>query len=221
MIKFEEVTKQFFITRSRFVVALKNINVAIEKGEFVSIVGPSGSGKSTLLALAGLLDKQTSGEIYLNGVKTSLLKDNQRTFMRYDLCGFLFQFASLTPAVPVLENVMLPMLLRGEKKESLEEQAKELLEKVGIKKEYFNHMPYQLSGGEQRRVAAARALLKKTTILFADEPTSALDDATASEMMQLFRELHLHGTTIVMVTHDKKLAKLGTSVLKIENGSLS
>lgn len=220
MILFEDVTKEYRLSRTRSITALKNINLQIKKGEFVSIIGPSGSGKSTFLALASLLDKQTSGEIFLEGQRTTALKDRERTNIRFALCGFIFQFASLTPALPVIDNVMLPLLLRGEKRANLEVRAKELLDDVGIKAEYANHLPYQLSGGEQRRVAVARALLKQPKILFADEPTSALDERTAMDLMQLFHQIHGQGTTIVMVTHDKQLAKEGTSIVEINDGNV-
>jgi putative ABC transport system ATP-binding protein len=220
MILFEDVTKQYILNRTRSIVALENINLRINKGEFVSIMGPSGSGKSTLLALASLLDKQTSGEIYLKGKKVSLLKDKERTNLRSILCGFIFQFASLTPALPVIDNVMLPLLLRGEKRENLETRALEILSDVGINDDYAYHQPYQLSGGEQRRVAVARALLKKPEMLFADEPTSALDERTAKDLIRLFHQLNEQGTTIIMVTHDKQLAKEGTSLIEIEDGKL-
>ncbi|MFN7251648.1 MAG: ABC transporter ATP-binding protein [Anaerobacillus sp.] len=221
MIRFENVTKEYRLTRTRSIVALENINLEINRGEFVSVIGPSGSGKSTFLALASLLDKQTNGEIHLNGKRTSLLKDKDRTNLRYELCGFIFQFASLTPALPVIDNVMLPLLLRGEQRKNLEERARTLLSDVGIKEEYVYHQPYQLSGGEQRRVAVARALLKRPAILFADEPTSALDEATAKDLIQLFREINKQGTTIVMVTHNKTLAKEGSGLLEIKNGKFT
>lgn len=220
MINFEDVTKKYQLTRSRSIVALNNVSIEIHKGEFISVIGPSGSGKSTFLALASLLDKQTNGEVYLNGNRTSLLKDKERTNLRYELCGYIFQFASLTPALPVIDNVMLPLLLRGKPRKDLEEQALKLLADVGLKDEYAYHQPYQLSGGEQRRVAVARALLKKPTILFADEPTSALDDGTARDLIRLFHKLHDQGTTIVMVTHDKDLAKEGTGVIEIRDGEV-
>ncbi|MCT8137508.1 ABC transporter ATP-binding protein [Anaerobacillus sp. CMMVII] len=220
MILFEDVSKEYYLSRSRSIVALKNINIKIDKGEFVAIIGPSGSGKSTFLALASLLDKQTSGEVYLAGNKISNIKDKERTKLRFKLCSFIFQFASLTPALPVIDNVMLPLLLMGEKREAIEEKAKQLLMDVGIKKEYINHLPYQLSGGEQRRVAVARALIKQPQILFADEPTSALDEGTAQEIIQYFHQLHQQGTTIIMVTHDKQLAREGTTLVKITDGMI-
>ncbi|RXI98431.1 ABC transporter ATP-binding protein [Anaerobacillus alkaliphilus] len=220
MIMFEDVNKEYFLTRRKSILALKNINFSINKGDFVSIVGPSGSGKSTLLALASLLDKQTSGEIWIDGTKTSQLKDSERTNLRFKLFGMIFQFASLTPGVPLLENVMLPLLLRGEKRQHLEARALSLLQTVGIKEDYTSHLPYQLSGGEQRRVAVARALLKRPEVLFADEPTSALDAVTAKEITNLFQRLNQQGTTIIMVTHDRQLAKEGTSLLEIKDGEL-
>jgi putative ABC transport system ATP-binding protein len=221
MITFEDVNKQYWLNRRQSIVALKNINFNVNEGEFVSIIGPSGSGKSTFLALASLLDKQTSGEILIGGKKTSQLKDKERTNLRYDLCGFIFQFASLMPALPVIDNVMLPMLLRGEKREALEKKTVDLLIQVGLTEEQANHLPYQLSGGEQRRVAVARALLKEPPLLFADEPTSALDEDTARDLIQIFHQLNDRGTTIIMVTHDKELAQEGTGLFEIRSGELT
>lgn len=220
MITFKNVSKEYRINRLRKIVGLKNIDLKIDKGEFLTIIGPSGSGKSTFLALASLLDRPTTGEIFINGKETSFLKDLERTNLRYDLCGYIFQFASLMPALAVLDNVMLPLLLRGEKREKLEEKAKQLLSRVGLIEEQASHFPYQLSGGEQRRVAVARALLKEPLLLFADEPTSALDDKTAKDLIKLFQHLHDSGTTIMMVTHDKELAKVGTGVIEIRDGQL-
>lgn len=220
MITIENVTKEYRLTRKKSIVALRDINLRFAWGEFVSVVGPSGSGKSTLLALASLLDRQTSGEIWINGTRTSQLKDKERTNLRFDLFGMIFQFASLTPGVPILENVMLPLLLRGKKKQHLIERALSLLETVGLKEAYASHLPYQLSGGEQRRVAIARALLKQPKVLFADEPTSALDDHTAKEVIMLFHKLNKLGTTIIMVTHDRQLANEGTTLVEMKDGTL-
>lgn len=221
MITFDNVTKEYWLGRKHSVKALKDIHFTIKRGEFISIIGASGSGKSTLLALASLLDKPTTGEIFIDGKKTSTLSDKQRTNLRYDLCGFIFQFSSLVAALPVLDNVMLPLMLRGEKQVSLERRAVRLLAEVGISKRKAYQMPYQLSGGEQRRVAVARALLKEPPLLFADEPTSALDDETAKDLIQLFHQLNEKGTTILMVTHDKQLANEGTGIFEIKSGKLN
>lgn len=220
MIIFDKVSKDYRLTRKRSIVGLKEVNFSVGKGEFLSIIGPSGSGKSTFLALAGLLDQPTTGEITLNNIKTSQLRERERTDLRHQLCGFVFQFASLMPSLSAIDNVMLPLLLRGKAKEKIEEKAMELIRKVGLSEEQANHLPYQLSGGEQRRIAVARALLKQPQLLFADEPTSALDERTAIEIIDLFHGLHQKGTTICMVTHDKQLAKVGTKLLEINDGSL-
>lgn len=220
MIRFVNVAKEYRINRLKNTLALKNINVHIKKGDFLSIIGPSGSGKSTFLALAGLLDRQTAGEIFINNKEISLLKDRERTNLRYDLCGYVFQFSSLLPALSILDNVMLPLLLRGEKSEKIRAKSEYLLSQVGLTEQQVSQLPYQLSGGEQRRAAVARALLKEPQLLFADEPTSALDDNTAKDLLKLFHQLHLNGTTIIMVTHNIELAKEGTGLMEIRDGRL-
>lgn len=220
MILFEGVSKEYRLNRRRSVLALKNINFHVEKGEFISIIGPSGSGKSTFLALASLLERQSAGEIVINEKTTTSMKEYERTRLRYELCGYIFQFASLMPDISIIDNVMLPLLLMGKKRSQLEERALEMLEQVGIKNDQATKLPYQLSGGEQRRVAAARALLKEPLLLFADEPTAALDDETAADLLGLFHQFHQKGTTILMVTHNKEIAKGGTRLLEIRDGEL-
>lgn len=219
MIEVKKVVKEYKIGRERIVKALDGISLTIEKGSFVSIMGPSGSGKSTLLALMGLLDVPTSGEIYFDGVETSPLKDKERTKIRFEKAGFIYQFSSLMPTLSAYENILLPVLLEKKATKEEEEWAMSLLKKVGLE-EQKDHLPYQLSGGQQRRVALARSLINHPKILFADEPTGALDAKTAADMMAIFQDLHQQGTTIVMVTHDEKMAQYADTVISIIDGKI-
>lgn len=219
MIEIKNVEKEYKIGRERIVKALDGVSLSIEQGSFVSIMGPSGSGKSTLLALMGLLDLPTSGEIYFDGVATSGLKDKERTKIRFEKAGFIYQFSSLMPTLSAYENVLLPVLLEKKATKEDEEWAMNLLKKVGLE-EHMDHLPYQLSGGQQRRVALARSLINRPKILFADEPTGALDAKTAKEMMGIFQDLHKQGTTIVMVTHDEKMAQYAEKVISIADGKI-
>lgn len=219
MIEVKNVVKEYKIGRERIVKALDGISLTIEKGSFMSIMGPSGSGKSTLLALMGLLDVPTSGEIYFDGVETSPLKDKERTKIRFEKAGFIYQFSSLMPTLSAYENILLPVLLEKKATKEEEEWAMSLLKKVGLE-EQKDHLPYQLSGGQQRRVALARSLINHPKILFADEPTGALDAKTAADMMAIFQDLHQQGTTIVMVTHDEKMAQYADTVISIIDGKI-
>lgn len=219
MIEVKNVVKEYKIGRERIVKALDGISLTIEKGSFVSIMGPSGSGKSTLLALMGLLDVPTSGEIYFDGVETSPLKDKERTKIRFEKAGFIYQFSSLMPTLSAYENILLPVLLEKKATKEEEEWAMSLLKKVGLE-EQKDHLPYQLSGGQQRRVALARSLINHPKILFADEPTGALDAKTAADMMAIFQDIHQQGTTIVMVTHDEKMAQYADTVISIIDGKI-
>lgn len=219
MIEVKKVVKEYIIGRERIVKALDGISLTIEKGSFMSIMGPSGSGKSTLLALMGLLDVPTSGEIYFDGVETSPLKDKERTKIRFEKAGFIYQFSSLMPTLSAYENILLPVLLEKKATKEEEEWAMSLLKKVGLE-EQKDHLPYQLSGGQQRRVALARSLINHPKILFADEPTGALDAKTAADMMAIFQDLHQQGTTIVMVTHDEKMAQYADTVISIIDGKI-
>ncbi|WP_062198963.1 ABC transporter ATP-binding protein [Massilibacterium senegalense] len=219
MIEVKNVVKEYKIGRERIVKALDGISLTIEKGSFVSIMGPSGSGKSTLLALMGLLDVPTSGEMYFDGVETSPLKDKERTKIRFEKAGFIYQFSSLMPTLSAYENILLPVLLEKKATKEEEEWAMSLLKKVGLE-EQKDHLPYQLSGGQQRRVALARSLINHPKILFADEPTGALDAKTAADMMAIFQDLHQQGTTIVMVTHDEKMAQYADTVISIIDGKI-
>jgi putative ABC transport system ATP-binding protein len=199
---------------------LRNINLDIEMGEFVSIMGPSGSGKSTLLYLLGGLDKPTSGEIRINGEDISKMKDKRGSQMRRRDIGFVFQFYNLIPNLNIVDNVLLPVLLDGKKQKHHMERLDDILEVVGLQ-DRKKHTPRELSGGQQQRVAIARALMNDPEILLADEPIGNLDSKTGEEIMQLFRKINLErGKTIIQVTHAQKAAEYGSRIIKFMDGEI-
>jgi putative ABC transport system ATP-binding protein len=197
--------------------ALKGINLKVETGEFVAIMGRSGSGKSTLLHMLGLLDRPTSGEIYLEGKNATTLSDEQKTSFRLGKLGYVFQEYSLIPELNILENVWLPALCRGHGVDYRRE-ASELLTTVGLGQR-LTHYPNEVSGGEQQRAAIARALINKPSILFADEPTASLDINSARVVLELFKKLNKElSQTIVMVTHEPEDEKYVDRVIWIKDG---
>ena len=199
---------------------LKDINLAVEKGSFYSIMGPSGSGKSTLLYLIGGLDKPTSGTIKINGKELSTMKDQAESEMRRRDIGFVFQFYNLIPNLNVAENIMLPILLDGKKMKDYKEDLEEILEIVGLS-DRRSHTPRELSGGQQQRVAIARALINKPDIIFADEPIGNLDSKTGREIMELLQVINqTQGKTIVQVTHSREAADYGTHLIMVKDGCI-
>ena len=197
---------------------LDNISFEVEPGESVAIIGPSGSGKTTLLGLCAGLDKSSSGKIILNGEELSRLDEDQRAEVRNKYVGFIFQNFRLLPTLTALENVAVPLELRGDK--SAAKRAKELLERVGLG-DRTHHYPSQLSGGEQQRVALARAFSNNPLILFADEPTGNLDPQTSVEVMKVLQEINDSGRTIIMATHDYALIlKYPHKTLKCEGSKI-
>lgn len=197
---------------------LKGINLKIEKAEAVAIVGASGSGKSTLLGLMAGLDAASSGDVILDGHSLAAMDEEQRAILRGQLVGFVFQSFQLLPSLTALENVMLPIELKGES--DPHGKAKKLLERVGLE-ERGHHYPNQLSGGEQQRVAIARAFATQGKILFADEPTGNLDTATGSKIIELLFELNReYSTTLVLVTHDERLAQKCDRSIKLVAGEI-
>ncbi len=199
---------------------LQDVNLTIDKGEFVSIMGPSGSGKSTLLYLLGGLDKPTSGSIRMKDQELATMKDREESVMRRQDIGFIFQFYNLIPNLNIEENVMLPALLDGKKARSLRPRLDHILEVVGLS-ERRRHTPRELSGGQQQRVAIARALLNEPDIIMADEPIGNLDSKTGLEIMNLLREINRNeGTTIVQVTHSAEAAKYGHRVIHVMDGRI-
>ncbi len=199
---------------------LRNVNLTIQKGEFLSVLGPSGSGKSTLMNIVGCLDTPTSGEYILHGRRIEELNPNELAAIRNKEIGFVFQSFQLLPRQNALANVELPLVYSGMSPGKRRQRAEQMLCRVGLE-EKLNHRPNQLSGGQQQRVAIARALATNPTILLADEPTGALDQTTGRQVMALFRELNQEGHTIVMITHDTNIAKNATRIVKILDGELS
>ncbi len=199
--------------------ALRGVNLKVERGEFLSILGPSGSGKSTLLNLIGALDKPTSGKLLIDGVDVSTLNDNQLAEIRLKI-GFVFQFFNLIPRFSAIENVELSMSIAGVSKAERTKRAKELLETVGLK-DRMKHKPAELSGGQQQRVAIARALANNPRFLLMDEPTGNIDSKTAHEVLSLIRKLNADGVTIVMVTHDQHLAREAKRTVQVFDGDIS
>jgi putative ABC transport system ATP-binding protein len=199
---------------------LKDINLTIELGEFVTIMGPSGSGKSTLLYLMGGLDKPTSGEILLNGTELSVLTDQQQSVMRRRQVGFVFQFYNLIPNLTVEDNIMLPVLLDGKKIKDYRSQLDEIMATVELT-DRRKHTPRELSGGQQQRVAIARALINNPEIILADEPTGNLDSKTTVEVMQLLRRINQEkGKTIVQVSHSVETAAYGNRIIQVRDGKV-
>jgi len=200
------------------VVALKNVNLKVESGEFIVIMGPSGSGKSTLLYLIGCLDKPTRGKVLIEGLDISKLSERQLTELRRDKIGFIFQQYYLIPTLTALENVELPMVFKGLPKAKRERRAEELLEMVGLK-EKKDRKPNELSGGEQQRVAIARALANNPDILLCDEPTGNLDTKSGKIVMDIIKRLNVEeGVTVVLVTHNPFLCDYADRVIKIRDG---
>lgn len=199
--------------------ALRGVNLKVENGEFVSILGPSGSGKSTLLNLIGALDKPTEGKLLIDGTDLSTLNDNQLTDIRRKI-GFVFQFFNLIPRFTAINNVEISMQIADLNKTDCRKRALQLLQTVGLA-ERINHKPAELSGGQQQRVAIARALANNPHFLLLDEPTGNIDSKTAKEIIELIRKLNQDGVTIIMVTHDQELAKEAKRTIHVLDGSIS
>lgn len=198
---------------------LKHIDFSMCRGEFVSILGPSGSGKSTMMNIIGCLDVPTSGRYILSGQDTSDMDEEELAHIRNREIGFIFQSFQLLPRLNALENVELPLVYAGVSPSERRRRAKAVLERVGLENKMKNY-PNQLSGGQQQRVAIARAVVTEPTILLADEPTGALDQATGRQVMQLFRQLHDEGRTIIMITHDVNIAANAQRIVHILDGRL-
>ena len=218
MVLLEHVSKRF--EGKRQVTALDDVSLVVDRGEMVSIIGPSGSGKSTLLNLIGGLDRATSGDVKVDGDSLARLSDDELTRVRRDKIGFVFQFFNLLPTLTCLENVGLPLHLRGWPRPKVDARARELLTMVQLGHR-MQHLPEELSGGERQRVAIARALSVYPPIILADEPTGNLDTHTGVEILALIRDLHLTlNTTIIIVTHDMKVAESCARTIALRDGKI-
>jgi putative ABC transport system ATP-binding protein len=199
---------------------LRRIDMSIYKGDFIAIMGPSGSGKTTLLNIIGLLDRPTSGDIYIDGINVSKLNDRQLAWIRNVKLGFVFQHFNLINRLTVLENIEIPLIARGIPKSKRVELVKEALLKVGGELSWLSKKPLQLSGGQQQRVAIARAIVGSPEIVLADEPTGNLDRASAKIVINTFTELNKNGHTIVIVTHDPEVANCTQTIYTIRDGTI-
>jgi len=200
--------------------ALRGVSLSIENGEFTALVGPSGSGKTTLLQLIGCLDQPTSGRVIVNGQDVSRLNRGQRADMRRGTIGFIFQFFALIPTLSAYENVEMPLLLNGQSAAQRRERVMELLESVGLS-DRMHHRPDQLSGGEQQRVAVARALASRPVLVLADEPTANLDTANGRQVMEIMQRLNQEtGTTFVFATHDPRVIAFARRVVELRDGRI-
>ena len=218
LINIKEIKRDFKLG-SEVLHVLKGINLNIEKGEYVALMGPSGSGKSTLMNLLGCLDTPTSGTYILNGKDVSKLTDNELAEIRNKEIGFVFQTFNLMPRTTALDNVALPMVYAGISSNERKQRATEVLKDVGLA-DRMDHKPNQLSGGQRQRVAVGRALVNKPSIILADEPTGNLDSKTSIEIMNLFDEIHAKGNTVILVTHEEDIAKHAHRIIRLRDGMI-
>ncbi len=199
--------------------ALDGVSITIDEGEFVAIIGQSGSGKSTLMNMLGLLDTPTSGEYYINGKLVDDLTDDQMSVIRNEQIGFIFQGFNLISSLSALENVELPLVYRGMKKDERREISKDALMRVGLG-ERMNHLPAEMSGGQQQRVAVARAIAARPPVILADEPTGNLDTRSTKEVMAILHELKDEGRTVIVITHDNEIAEEAERVIRVRDGKV-
>ena len=218
MIKAVELRK-IFQSGDSTIVAVNTVSFDVPEGEFITITGKSGSGKSTLLYQLGLLDNPSSGEVYLDGKEVINIPEKERTMIRLNDLGYIFQDYAILPSLTALENTLLPLLMQGFQTSTAERKAKTALSRVGLSDRMHN-LPSQLSGGQQQRVAIARAIAHEPKIIFADEPTANLDSETSDQVIQTFLDLNGEGQTIVMVTHEPEYAKLAHRTLVMADGPI-
>ncbi len=219
MIEVSNISKTFILGDSK-VHALDNINLRIEQGEYLSVMGPSGSGKSTLMNMLGLLDRPNSGRYFLNGVDTGALDENERARVRREQIGFVFQSYHLIPRLSARENVEMPLMLAGVPAKQRHGEVQLILEKLGIARR-AHHLPNQLSGGERQRVAIGRSIVMKPAIILADEPTGNLDSRSGSEVTEILENLNREGITLLIVTHDNTMGERARRRIRMTDGAIT
>lgn len=219
IIELEHINKYYQMGENQLHV-LKDVSLTVEKGDYLAILGPSGSGKSTLMNVIGCMDHADSGEYVLDGEIIHKAKESEQTKIRNEKIGFIFQKYHLIPTYNVLQNIVMPLLMRGMKLKDAKNESLEIIEMLGLK-ERMKHRPSELSGGQQQRVAIARALVGQPAILLADEPTGALDKNSGAEVLKLFQRLNDMGNTIVMITHDLEVATHAKRIARIVDGELT
>ncbi|NJK63818.1 MAG: ABC transporter ATP-binding protein [Synechococcaceae cyanobacterium SM2_3_1] len=217
-IRMEKVVKRYHLPEGEFL-ALKGIDLSIQRGEYCAIMGPSGSGKSTLMNIVGCLDRPSSGRYWLDGLEVSTLSDPQLAKIRNRKLGFVFQQFHLLPSLTALENVMLPLTYAEVPGREQRQRSQQALEQVGLGSK-LQMRPSQLSGGQQQRVAIARAMVNRPALLLADEPTGALDSQTSREVLAIFADLHQQGMTLLMVTHDPSVGEAAQRIIRVRDGWL-
>lgn len=216
VISIRNITRDFYLGQE-IVKVLKGIDLEIDRGEYVAIMGPSGSGKSTLMNLLGCLDTPTGGQYILNGKDVSKMSDDELAEVRNKEIGFVFQTFNLLPRTTALDNVALPMIYAGATKAERKARAEKVLTDVGLA-DRMDHKPNQLSGGQRQRVAVGRALVNHPSIILADEPTGNLDSKTSVEIMNLFDEIHSKGNTVILVTHEEEIAEHAHRIIRLRDG---
>lgn len=219
IIELEHINKYYQMGENQLHV-LKDVSLTVEKGDYLAILGPSGSGKSTLMNVIGCMDHADSGEYFLDGEIIHKAKESELTKIRNEKIGFIFQKYHLIPTYNVLQNIVMPLLMRGMKLKDAKNESLEIIEMLGLK-ERMKHRPSELSGGQQQKVAIARALVGQPAILLADEPTGALDKNSGAEVLKLFQRLNDMGNTIVMITHDLEVATHAKRIARIIDGELT
>lgn len=218
MIRLEGITKKYKMGKN-VVVALNDVDLKVEKGEFLAILGPSGSGKSTMMNIIGCIDVPDEGHYFLDQMDIDSKDEDDLAHVRNEKIGFVFQKFNLLPKYTAIHNVAFPLLLRGIDREEAYEAAQSILERVGLG-ERLDHKPSELSGGQQQRVAIARAMVTKPSILLADEPTGALDSKSGQEIISLFKELNEEGMTVIVITHDQEVADEAKRIVMIRDGQI-
>jgi len=218
MIEMRGINKGYMLGDERLPI-LKNVDFSVEKGEYVAILGPSGSGKTTFMNIIGCMDVMDSGEYYLDGLAIHETKEKNLTEIRNKKIGFIFQNYQLIPTYNVMQNIIMPLLMRGMSHQEAQERCLETVRLLGLDQR-VEHKPNELSGGQKQRVSIARALVGQPAILLADEPTGALDQSSGKDVLKLFSELNEMGNTIVMITHDLSVAKTAKRIVRIVDGQL-